>query len=173
MKFRDIKPFHTYGNYRIDVPLLHVPSQIEQWKEEMGLIMEPDFQRSYVWTERQQIAYVEFLLREGRSGRDILFNHTKWETFQSADDGYFVCVDGLQRTTAIIRFIHNEIKAFGYSLSDYEDRHLMNRITLKFHVNSLPDRKSVLEWYLQLNAGGTVHTESDLERVRLLLRNEC
>jgi hypothetical protein len=29
-----------------------------------------------------------------------------------------------------------------------------------------------LEWYLQLNSGGTVHTEDELARVRLLLKEE-
>lgn len=172
MKFKDIAPFHSYGNYRIDVPLLHLPQQIEQWGKELGLLMEPDFQRGHVWREEQQIAYIEFLLRQGRSGKDFLFNHTKWETYKSRDDGEFVCVDGLQRATAITRFVNNEIRAFGHLLSEFEDQLLMNRITVKFHVNQLSSRKEVLEWYLQLNSGGVVHSEEELERVRLLLEVE-
>ncbi|MFF2531370.1 DUF262 domain-containing protein [Brevibacillus sp. NPDC058079] len=172
MKFKDIKPFHDYGNYRIDVPLSSLPDQVQKWEEELGLVLNPDFQRGHVWLEEQQINYVEFLLREGRSGRDILFNHTKWETYQEKDDGVFVCVDGLQRVTAITRFINNEIKVYGYYFSEYEDPIRLNRFTVKFHVNNLAERKDVLEWYLQLNAGGTVHSQEELERVRGLLENE-
>lgn len=169
MRFKDIVPFHSYGHYRIDVPLLHVPRLIKQWIEELGLVMDPDFQRGHVWSEAQQIAYVEFLLREGRSGRDILFNHTKWETYLSPDDGEFVCVDGLQRTNAITRFAEGQIRAFGHFISEYEDQLLMNRIVVKFHVNNLTNRKDVLEWYLQINSGGVVHSEEELNRVRGLL----
>ena len=172
MKFKDIKPFHDFGNYRIDVPLSSVPDQIRKWEEELGLELNPDFQRGHIWSEEQQVNYIEFLLREGRSGRDILFNHTKWETYQGNDDGEFVCVDGLQRITAIARFMNNEIKAFGYYFSEYEDPIRMNRFTVKFHVNNLPERKDVLEWYLQLNDGGTVHSQEELERVRYLLAKE-
>ena len=33
----------------------------------MGLQFNPDFQRGHVWTEGQQIAFMEFLLKGGKT----------------------------------------------------------------------------------------------------------
>ena len=41
-----------------------------------------------------------------------------------------------------------------------------------FHVNYLKTRREVLEWYLQLNGGGTPHSQKELDRVRGLLEKE-
>jgi hypothetical protein len=39
-------------------------------------------------------------------------------------------------------------------------------------VNELKTRREVLQWYLDLNAGGVVHTTKEIERVRELLAKE-
>lgn len=46
------------------------------------------------------------------------------------------CVDGLQRTTAIMRFINNEIPAFGCYYKDFEDR-LPMEIDVLVNINEL------------------------------------
>ena len=42
-------------------------------------------------------------------------------------------------------------------------------ITLKVHINNLKTKKEVLTWYLEMNTGGTVHTDDELDRVRKML----
>lgn len=79
---------------------------IEDEIREYNLNMNPDFQRGHVWTEIQQSKYVEFILKGGKSGRDFYFN---W----NPDTNDYVCVDGLQRTTALQNFVHNKLKVFG------------------------------------------------------------
>lgn len=171
MKFEDIKPYIQCNNYSVDVALRYLESTIDEYIEELGLELDPDFQRGHVWTEQQQELYIEHLLREGVSGLDIYFNHTKWLINSGKDDGWFVCVDGLQRLTACLKFLRNQIKAFGHYRKDFEDKIPM-MIRLRFHVNNLKTRKEVLEWYLQMNNGGTVHTEEELVRVAELLAAE-
>ena len=39
----------------------------------------------------------------------------------------------------------------------------------RWHVNDLSTYSEVLQWYLDLNSGGTVHTEEELNRVQQLL----
>jgi hypothetical protein len=39
-------------------------------------------------------------------------------------------------------------------------------------VNDLKTREEVLQWYLDLNSGGVVHTEEELNRVREMLEKE-
>ena len=83
----------------------------------------------------------------------------------------FVCVDGLQRLTAIRRFLQNEIPVFGSKYSEYTDS-LRSSTTVRVHVNDLKSREEVLRWYLEMNAGGTPHSKKEIQRVKDLLDAE-
>lgn len=151
----------------IDVSLNHLERHINGYIEE-GLELNPDFQRGHVWTEEQQIAYLEYILRGGRSGLDIYLNHPRWQSGSEAEEGEFVCVDGLQRITACLRFMRNEIPVFGFYLKDFEDSP-GDRTKLQVHFNDLQTREEVLTWYLEMNFAGTPHSQEELDRVRALL----
>lgn len=43
---------------------------------------------------------------------------------------------------------------------------------LKFNVNDLQTRTEVLRWYIEMNSGGVVHSDEEIERVKELLRQE-
>ena len=169
MKFSEIPQFIT-STYQVTVEASRLQSWID---EEPELQLNPDFQRGHVWSEPQQIAFVEFILRGGKSGRDLYFNYPSWSS-SVKDGGYdeFVCVDGLQRITAITKFFNNELPAFGHKLEDFEDkpRMIMTRFTI--HINELKSKKEVLKWYLGMNSGGTVHSEEEIMRVSDMLRRE-
>ena len=79
----------------------------------------------------------------------------------------FVCVDGLQRITAILRFLGNEFPAFGSYYREFEDR-LSITNTVRVHVNDLKSKKEVLTWYIEMNAGGTPHSKEEIDRVTAL-----
>lgn len=82
----------------------------------------------------------------------------------------YVCVDGLQRITAVQKFIYNEIKVFGSYYKEFEDslRLLPNMITL--NINNLKTRKEVLQWYIDMNSGGTPHDDNEIEKVKRMIR---
>lgn len=171
-KFRDI-PRYIRANYQVDYPLSYFEKWLKEEEEEAGLQLNPDFQRGHVWTEAQQIAYIEFLLRGGKTGRDLYFNypeiHHKNEVSNYTD---YVCVDGLQRITSILRFLHSEIPAFGTLYKDYEDSLRAVDDTVRIHINDLPTKEEVLRWYLEMNAGGTPHSADEINRVNSLLAHE-
>jgi uncharacterized protein with ParB-like and HNH nuclease domain len=152
------------------MPLDHFVKWVNENVEDCGLELNPDFQRGHVWTEKQQIAYIEFLLRRGKSGRVIYFNCPYWS--HGSRDGWFVCVDGLQRTTAIMRFINNEIPAFGCYYKDFEDKPSFIRDSISVNINNLQSKAEVLQWYLEMNTGGTPHSDDELEKVKYLLQQE-
>ena len=110
--FKAIPQFTRAGSYAVDIPLDRVPKWVANEQEDPGLVLTPEFQRGHVWTKKQQVAYLEFLLRGGRTGRDLYFNYPS-QHVQVPDGAYndYVCVDGLQRLTAIQRFFGNELKA--------------------------------------------------------------
>jgi len=168
--FKTIPKYTRPASYAVDLPWDQLERTLARYVKEHGLQLEPDFQRGHVWTEAQQIAYVEFILRGGSSGKDILFNQPGWMSIRK-DPGDFVLVDGLQRITAALRFLRNEIPAFGYKFSEYEGR-LSWDIGFKFHVNILPNRAAVLQWYLELNSGGTPHAAEEIARVKALFQAE-
>lgn len=171
MKFSDIKQFITSGSYEVNIPLTSIERTLSSWNEDYGVELNPDFQRGHVWTEEQQIAYVEFLLRGGATAKVIYFNSPAFGSYKKLKDETIVCVDGLQRLTACLRFVRDEIKVFGYRFSEFEGSPRVMS-DLKFNVNSLETRAEVLEWYIQFNSGGTVHTDEEINRVKKLLKEE-
>lgn len=165
MKFSDIVPY-TEGNYRVHHSLRYFKDAIDRYIEE-GLILNPDFQRGHVWSEEQQTKFIEHLLKGGKTN-PIYLNQKGWmKDFK----GEFVCVDGLQRITACLRFLNNEIPAFGHLINEYEDK-ISHLINMEFVIHDLPTKAEVLKWYIELNTGGTVHTEDEINRVKELLNKE-
>jgi uncharacterized protein with ParB-like and HNH nuclease domain len=170
MKFSEITKFKSWGNYQVNVPLRYIKSSLDRYNDDSSLELNPDFQRGHVWTEQQQREYVEFFLRGGKSGRDIFFNCSSWMgNFNTPVQ----CVDGLQRITACLKFMDNELAIFdGHYLSDFEDGTIFIDNTLIFHVNNLKSRKDVLQWYFELNNGGVVHSDEELARVKKMIEDE-
>lgn len=170
MRFEDIPQFISCGNYEVDIPWTSLERTIADLQTDYALNLDPDFQRGHVWTKAKQIAYVEFVLHGGRSSRTLLFNCPNFHTYGGAEP--MVIVDGKQRLEAVQRFMAGKIPAFGHKISEYTDKlHVMHN-TIRFQVNDLATRAEVLTWYLQLNAGGVVHTEAELNRVRTMLEAE-
>ena len=162
-------PQITQANYNVHVPWLHLEQSIEQLREDVELILEPEFQRAHVWTDAQRTKYIEWVLRGGRSGREILWNCAGWmKNFK----GPVYLVDGLQRITAVRKFLNNEIPAFGTFYKDFSGHLDIISCNFIFYVNDLDKYEDVLKWYLDINDGGTVHSEMELEKVRLLLKKE-
>ena len=81
-----------------------------------------------------------------------------------------VCVDGLQRLTTFLRFIHNEIPVFGHYYREFTDSG-RTLYSIKINVNSLKKKKDVLKWYIEMNTGGTVHSDEEINRVKKLMED--
>jgi hypothetical protein len=178
--FSNIPQFTDWGSYRVDVDWNYLESHIQGYEEDIGLDLDPDYQRGHVWTEVQQVAYVEFILRGGHSGRDLLFNCSGWNTHRP---GTCELVDGKQRLTAARKFMRNVLPIFhdgtllGNSkplrFRDFGGRMRIFQGTFKWHVNDLATRADVLRWYLEINSGGTPHTAAELAKVRAMLAAEA
>jgi hypothetical protein len=166
-RFRDIKTFPRCY-YRVDVDWNYLEAHIKR-QSESGLNLDPDFQRAHVWTPAQQTAYVEYILRGGTSGRELYFNHPGW---MKGWEGEYVIVDGKQRLEAVRQFMRGEVPAFGYYRHEYADEPDILNARFSWNIASIATRREVLEWYLNFNSGGTVHTDDELNRVRRLLEQE-
>lgn len=81
------------------------------------------------------------------------------------------CVDGLQRLTAVVDFMDGKFKIFD---GRYDQESLLKtafsprRKHLLFQIYDVKDYGDLIQFYLDLNTGGVVHEESELDRVRKL-----
>jgi len=172
---RLIIPYTRDGEWECDYDLRGVIRFIRQQEEDCGAIdLDPDFQRGHVWTSAQQEAWLIHILRGGKSGRRIFFNHPGWK---SGYNGIMELIDGKQRIEAIRAFLNNEVTLWGYTYKELcpdatTARLVMRHCTIKINVNTLKTREEVLHWYLEMNDGGTPHTEAELQKVRDMLRAE-
>jgi hypothetical protein len=170
MRFQDIPQFTRGATYVVDVPWAVLDDSLGYYLGKYGLDLDPDFQRGYVWTPLQQTRYVEFILRGGATGRDLYTNCPGWNRGHTKN---FVMVDGKQRLTAARAFLDNKVPVFdGLLFRDFTDGLSMTGPGFKWHVNDLQTRAEVLQWYVDLNTGGTLHTDEEIDRVKALIEAE-
>lgn len=169
-RFQDIPQFTQDGAWQCDFNFEFLIKFIEDNEKNFNLQLNPDFQRGHVWNEEQQIKWLEFFLRGGRTGRIIYFNCPSWQgSVKDGDYNDFVCVDGLQRITAIQRFMNGEISVFGSYISEFQDKMPITHNTIKVNINDLKTKKEVLQWYIDMNNGGTIHTKEEIDKVKNII----
>lgn len=173
MKISDIEQIpRSYYNINVSWGFL------DEWIEhnnKPGFIktdMSPSYQRGYKWTEEQKIAYIEFIMRGGESGRDIYWNCPTWMNFKKKDN-VIELVDRKQRLNAVRQFLNNEVKAYGHYYEQFEDCKIIKRkYDFIFHIGNIKNRADILKWYIGMNTGGSVHSEKDLEPAYEELKKE-
>jgi len=164
MDFKDL-PALVPRHYRVDHDWAALPAVMYRYCNEVmaKLDMDPPFQRGHVWTEQQQINYIQWKLQGGAGGDEIYLNCPGW---MNDFRGPFQLVDGKQRIEAIIKFLKDDLVIFTkYKFSDFEGR-LPSHCFLHFNVNDLKTERLVLLWYYKINFGGTPHSEK--ERAKIL-----
>lgn len=170
IKLSDIPQFTRSAAYKIIMSWDYLEEWLKGQQDDIGLDLSPEFQRDHVWTEIQEIRYVEYIVRGGKTGRDIHFNGKGW---MKDFDGPLVLVDGKQRVKAVLRFLRGEIPAFGYYYSDFAPRSFgLCGPDFTIHVNDLKTDKEVMQWYVDMNAGGTVHTNEEIQKVKDMIAAE-
>lgn len=160
-------PMFPRSNYEVDVGFRYLEETVTNHVTKYGLDLNPDFQRGHVWTEEQRTRYIEYILRGGEGGKVLSFNCYGWNGGTSKLGPYQI-LDGLQRLTSARMFMRDELRAFGRLHSEFSGA-LRLHAGFKWRVFELPSRAAVLRYYLDMNAGGTPHAESEIERVRKLL----
>lgn len=172
MRLIDI-PQIAVARYRVDMPIHFVKSWIDkQTCPEIGLYcdLSPDYQRDHVWTKAQASSYMEWVFRGGQSGKEIYWNHPNW---MCGFKGTLELVDGKQRIKAVLDFFDNKVKVFGMKFREFEGGESgLHMVCLSFNVASLKTRAEVIQWYIDMNSGGTVHKKAEIDNARKLLE-EC
>ena len=164
LSFQDIPRF-PHSAYEIDVGFEWLEGHLADAIAD-GLDIDPPFQRAHVWTEAQQTAYLEYLLRGGEVSRLIIVNAPAWHdsTYKGS-----TLVDGKQRLEAIRRFMRSELPVFGgHVLRDIGGHLRLFNGRIKWRVVALASEAELLDLYLAINAGGTPHSPEEIAKVRAM-----
>lgn len=172
----ELRPFRK-GKYVCDVGFKFLGTWLNEISKDFGekgqpgVNLDPDFQRGNVWNDEQRSCYVEYILRGGNSRLDLQWNHPHWDSETDTDLPIEMqIIDGKQRLEAVRRYLAGEIKAFGRDVSEFSGTSFdAGRFRFTMNVHDMATRKEVLQFYLDLNSGGVVHSENELSRVRKLL----
>lgn len=62
MEWCNIPKIEQWGR-SLTIPWNQLEQQLEVYREQIGLDLNPDFQRVHFWSQSQQIKYVEYILR--------------------------------------------------------------------------------------------------------------
>jgi len=158
--------------YEVDTHCTYIEKALDNFREDCGLNLTPDFQRGHVWTQEQQERWIEAVIRNAIavSGLLIQFNAPNWNHAGTGDlPDEIVCVDGLQRLTAMRRFLAGEILAFGRTAEQFKGTPFdIGRYRFRLAIHTFQTRAELLTYYLDLNAGGTPHPKKEIERVKAL-----
>ena len=170
-----IRPLAT-AKWACDYGWDYLEQALAGFEQDYGLNLEPDFQRGHVWTPEQQAHYIENVYRRviPHEAMLIQFSCPHFENWDYEGDlpREMQIVDGLQRLTAVRKFLAGEVRPFGLSVADlagssYDARRQLYR--LRIAVHTFQTRQDLLQHYLDVNVGGTPHAVSEIDRVRGLL----
>jgi hypothetical protein len=133
-------------------------SELKRWYDDGDLIVDPEWQRNYVWNNRQASKLIE----------SFLLNIPVPVVYlaKTVDDEYEV-IDGLQRLTSVFKFLDNKFKLVGLDLltdlngHDFKkldkslQRKLRNSTLRSFELSSGTNTDIHFIVFERLNTGGT------------------
>lgn len=165
------------SSYAVDYPWTSLERTLQNYQQDYGLDLAPDFQRGHVWTPEQQARYIENVYRGVVPPETMViqFNAPHWDDFDYEGElpREIQIIDGLQRLTAVRQYLAGEVRPFGKHVSDFDGtKYSMKRWNVyrfKFSMHQFKTRANLLQHYLDLNAGGTPHAPDEIARVRSLL----
>lgn len=176
-----IKPLDRPG-YSCDFSMRNVRELIiSLLNDESELDMIPDFQRGVVWSEGKQIYFVECMLRNllPRSAFNLTFNMPffyspvqRRENEVPTKYQKLICIDGLQRFTAIESFVQGKFKVFDNQIGADDLRFTpfdLGRRTFTINIFEYNNTQDILNLYINMNTGGIAHADSEIERVKAML----
>ena len=171
LSFQDIEQFPRSYWYT-DCGFDYLEKMLDSWNDRDSgspLILNPEWQRGHVWTEEQQIAFMEYMLKGGTTGRVVYFNCSSWGRGYNTP---VYCLDGLQRITTVLKFMRNELPAFGHTFKQFDGllRGLAND-RFQVHMLNIENKKDLLKVYLDFNSGGTPHNPKELDRVAKMIQD--
>lgn len=144
-------------------------------RNEGRLILNPSYQRDFVWTLEQKQFYISNLFKDMAELSPTI---CQFDEDDNTNDFYEV-IDGKQRISAVLGFIDGEFPVEGLYYSDLceDDRKFISnfrfdytRILSEGRGLSKPSLKTLIQLFLEINLYGTRMSDEDLDKARSLLK---
>jgi hypothetical protein len=119
----------------------------------MGFCL-PTWQRGFVWTEQQNISFIESAWRGVTIGT---YTYNQTDSIHPLDN---ILIDGQQRMRAIQDYMDDKFKVFGWLFSELttpDMRRWMMAVSFPCFITNTTDEKYLREYYNLMNFGGTAH----------------
>lgn len=163
--------------YACDFAWSSLAGTLDEYRDDYGLNLNPDYQRGRVWEPSQKALYIENVFRGVVPPETMVlqWNCPQWEdgTYAGELPREMQIVDGLQRLTTVLDYLKGDVMPFGRGIDDFTgtdfDVRMRVRFRFRFSVHSFSTRQALLQHYLDLNTGGTPHSQKEIQRVHKLL----
>ncbi len=140
-------------------------AELKRWYDDGDLIIDPEWQRNYVWNNKQASKLIE----------SFLLNIPVPVVYLArADDGKYEVIDGLQRLKSVFMFLDNTLQLNGldflgkYNKCRYKDleadvqRKIRNSTLRSFELASNSNTNLHFVVFERLNTGGTKLNEMEI-----------
>ena len=141
-----------------------------------GIDLNPDYQRSSVWTEEQKVKLIDSIYRHINIGSIVLVEK-KWFNNQEIVSDMYEILDGKQRLSAIIDYVSSKFpyrgkyyyELSGATRSEFENQQiLVGKLSLG-RGGAAYDKNKVIEQFIRLNECGTSMDISVIERAKQMI----
>lgn len=171
---RPLKDGDTNFTRNDDVRLLFVNSDLDALLHTyygMGIDMNPDYQRGYVWTQEDKELLLDSVFKNIDIGKFVLVHLSDYEYLERGRS--YEILDGKQRLSTLIEFYENRFPYKGKYYNDlsYKDKRTFNRLTISVANVHETDKKTVLKYFLMLNRTGRSMDKTHLEKVEQMLND--
>lgn len=148
----DNSSLYPYDPLKTDIDIRENPYTVFELKRRCDkgqIILDPEFQRNpNIWTQEQKSKFIESII--------LNFPLPYWYVKQT-QDGKYIIVDGLQRTSAIRDFIDNNFKLTGLkTLSVLNDNYFDNLKQLKGDYETRIEDKKISLYVIPYSASSKV-----------------
>lgn len=133
-----------------------------------GLVLNPIYQRDYVWTAEDKERLIESIFNSRNIGTFVFY-------YRSHPDGRLEVIDGKQRITAILDFFTSKITYKGKYFHELDGRdkyHFMSFATQFVEISgSNITQDYLIQVFLHVNSGGVPQEDAHLDKVRAMLKS--
>lgn len=135
-----------------------------------GINMDPDYQRDYVWADKDKEYLLDSIFSKLDIGKFVLVEQDSKVWFETHN--MYEILDGKQRLSTLVAFYENRIPYHGvyYNQLSGLDKNTFQTLGVSYAiVDSTAEKKQVLEYFLALNRSGRVMSREQLEKVERML----
>ena len=164
----DIRPIATNkdsliqnGDVRLNFATTHIGDILSK-AYHFGLEMNPDYQRDYVWDEKDKVALIDSIFCNIDIGK-FCFVHRDYD-----EEKLYEILDGKQRVRALLDFYENRFPYKGKYFNDLsvQDQNWFENYTISSATIDNQSKKAILKYFLMLNRSGKKMDETQLDKVQ-------